>query len=336
MLVSHHSSLKQHTSLSLQASANTLIIVQQTSDFAELHSYLKNKKHGILILGEGSNVVFRSNFPGIVILIKTQGKTIREDSNSINLQIESGENWNELVKWSLEHDYFGLENLSLIPGSVGAAPVQNIGAYGVELNSVCDGVETFDLKTGKFVYWSKQDCHFAYRSSIFKSTAFQHHIITRVDLRLSRQAHPINRYNGIKNYLSSIGKDAENPKHIAEAVIYLRQQKLPNPKTLPNVGSFFKNPVVSEEWYRQAQTRWPDMPAFPFQSKMKLSAAWLIEQCGWKSKQYHGAGVSEKHALVIVNHGTATGETIWQLAVEIQLSVHEKFSVDLAVEPLII
>lgn len=281
-----------------------------------------------LILGGGSNMLFTKDFEGLVVHNKIKGiERIEETAQSVLIRVGGGEHWHELVLWSIEQGYAGLENLSLIPGSVGAAPIQNIGAYGVELKDVFERLEAMNLATGAIEMMDAQDCAFGYRDSIFKTKAKGNYFITRVWLRLSKQAEFNVSYGAIQQVLEA-SKTPLSIRSISNAVIQIRTQKLPDPKKIGNSGSFFKNPIVANSMVTVLQKKYPSMPVYPIDTKSsKLAAAWLIDQLGWKGYRKGDAGVHEQQALVLVNYGTAKGGEIWELAQQIQTSVQEKFGV---------
>ena len=287
-----------------------------------------------LILGGGSNVVFIDDVPGTVFLNRIRGRRVlSDDGNTVRIHLAAGENWHDSVRWTLKQGWCGLENLSLIPGLCGAAPMQNIGAYGVELSQVLDAVHVLDLCTGQFRQLPRQDCAFAYRDSRFKSADRGRFLITGIDLSLSYQPDLRLDYPGVRESLASMGIQQPNALQLSDAIIRLRRSKLPDPEFTGNAGSFFKNPVVSEARAETCRERWPDMPRHPTADGVKLSAAWLIEQVGLKGHRVGGVGVSEKHALVLVNLGDATGTDLLRLVDIIQTRLHDTFGLTLEPEP---
>lgn len=282
-----------------------------------------------LILGGGSNVLFTKDVSRLVILLKTKGITIvSKVGNEAVVKIQAGENWHEFVCWALDHQLGGVENLSLIPGNVGTAPIQNIGAYGVELKDVFVSCQALDLREKNEITFTKEDCDFGYRDSIFKRNKGRY-IITEVTLKLSIKEHQKNiAYGAIGNELDK--QDIVDPsiRQISDAVISIRKSKLPDPKILGNSGSFFKNPVISMDKFISLHKKYPDIPHYPItKDQQKIPAGWLIEQCGFKGKRYGEVGVHKNQALVLVNYGNAKGKQIWQLAQNIQKSVQDKFNV---------
>ena len=330
-------SLKHLNSFSVEARAGQLLELETDSD---IHGFIADHRFDAatdLILGGGSNVLFAGDVEGTVILNRVRGKYIVEQSAEDALvEACAGENWHQLVLWCLDQGLSGIENLSLIPGFTGAAPIQNIGAYGVELADVLHSVQTLDLQSGEPRDFTCHECHFAYRDSRFKSADAGKYLITGIRLRLQRKFTPRLAYKGLAEELSSMGIKTPTARQVSEAVIRIRRRKLPDPEITGNAGSFFKNPVVSLVAAEALEKEFSGLPVYPTGDQAKLSAAWLIEQCGWKGRSLGGAAVSEQHALVLVNKGNATGSDILALADAIQASVLERFGIKLQPEPLII
>lgn len=288
----------------------------------------------VLFLGGGSNMLFIADFPGMLVQVRlAERKVIAEDEQYVYVRAGAGENWHEFVRWTLEQGYAGLENLSLIPGTVGAAPMQNIGAYGVELKDHFYELDALDWRSAELRKFSLDDCAFAYRDSHFKSVEPGRWLIAAVTFRLPKQPVWKTDYAGVNESLAGKVLDARS---ISDAIIAIRQSKLPDPTVLGNAGSFFKNPLVTAEALAAIKAKFPDCPAWTQESLVKLSAGWLIDQCGWKGKRVGDAGTYHKHALVLVNHGQASGAEIWQLAQAIIKSVQDKFGVCLEPEPQVI
>lgn len=280
-------------------------------------------------LGGGSNTLFVGNFPGLVVRMLNKGVELeREDTLSIVLRVGAGEVWRDFVKKTVQQGWWGVENLTDIPGSVGGAVVQNMGAYGVEISDAIESVEVFDTESERFYEIPREECGFSYRSSRFKNQ--RRTVVWSVRLRLEKQIHPHLEYNGLSQLLPPEKKNDQAA--IAQAISTLRKQKLPDLKQLGCVGSFFTNPVVSDLRFNELSIAYPKMPAHKTDNGYKLSAAWLIEQCGWKGYREGDAGVYEKQALVLINHGGATGEEIWDLAMRIKTNVWEKFRVEIKPE----
>lgn len=291
----------------------------------------------LLILGGGSNMLFTSDVDCLVLANRIMGKeVIREDETHVWLRVGAGENWHELVEFALANDWGGIENLSLIPGLVGAAPIQNIGAYGVELKEVFHTLEAISLTTGQVRTFTKDECEFGYRDSIFKRWAKGKFLITHVILRLNK-VHRINTsYGAIEAELERLGLSS-SIHNISQAVINIRRSKLPDPREIGNAGSFFKNPVISHDQFVSIQANYPDMPHYPAsEGQVKVPAGWLIQTCGWKGHRVGQYGVHAKQALVLVNYGGASGQDIYQLSEDILQSVRNRFGIELEREVNII
>lgn len=271
---------------------------------------------------------------GDVLKIDIHGrKVVHENDQEVHIRFGAGENWHEIVRWTLVQGLGGLENLSLIPGNVGTAPVQNIGAYGVELKDVFIACEGINIADGTPFTLNKEQAQFGYRNSIFKNDWKGKAIITHVTLAFTKVNHQIKTdYGAIKDQLASMSIAVPTPKDISDAVIAIRQSKLPDPKEIGNSGSFFKNPVVSVEKAEELAERYPNMPSYPAQDGKKLAAGWIIDQCGWKGYRKDDAGVHEKQALVLVNYGTASGNDIYNLAEAIMIDVYNRFGIQLEPE----
>ena len=309
--------------------AESVNALREALAFAEAHS------HPILLLGGGSNVVLTRDFPGLVVRIALKGIALLEDTpDHCLLRVGAGEDWTGLVEYCLQRGYFGLENLSLIPGTVGAAPIQNIGAYGVELRERLESLQALDRATGQLVRFSNPECGFSYRDSIFKQERRDQYIISSVTLKLDRQPAPVTTHGSVEQELKAMGVTSVTPDSVSRAVCNLRRRKLPDPAVLGNAGSFFKNPLVSSEIFGRLKSRYVDMVAHPASDNLvRLSAGWMIDRLGWKGFRRGAVGVHAEHALVLVNYGGASAEEVVDLAREIQLSVREAFDLDLKIEP---
>lgn len=286
----------------------------------------------LLLIGGGSNLLLRENFPGLVIQVALRGVThTLRDANTVRVHAASGENWHAFVQHCLAQGWYGLENLALIPGSVGAAPIQNIGAYGVEAGDFIESVDVIDIHTGERETLSREQCAFAYRDSVFKHSLRGRKLILGVSFLLWRTPRPNLRYGALAQALN--GKAAE-PQQIFDAVCAIRRSKLPDPAMLGNAGSFFKNPVLSAEHYARLQQVNHDIPGFPSADggSVKVPAAWLIERAGWKGRSHGGAAVYEKQALVLVNRDNASAQDVVELAQHIMTSVQQQFAVTLEPE----
>ncbi len=287
------------------------------------------------ILGGGSNTLFVKDIERDIIIIELKGKYIlRQDDQTVDVTFAAGEDWHEMVMWAIEHDFGGIENLSLIPGKCGAAPMQNIGAYGVEVKDVLLSVQALEKNTLDLVHIDREACQFGYRQSNFKSIWSNRFVITAITLRLTIKDHKIyDGYGAIKHQLETIGKEHPTIQDISRAVIAIRSSKLPDPKYLANAGSFFKNPIVSSEHCQKLMNSFPDMPVYPVDdSCLKIAAGWLIDRAGWRGRRVGDVGSHKDQALVIVNYDKATGQEVLDFAQTIQEDVLEKFGVLLEME----
>jgi UDP-N-acetylmuramate dehydrogenase len=286
----------------------------------------------ILIISEGSNVLFTKDFDGLVLHNELWGiKIINEGDDFVVLEANAGESWSKLVDYTVDKGWGGLENLALIPGKVGAAPIQNIGAYGVEVKDVIENVTAFDMQMGELVTFSKEQCQFAYRSSFFKTEGRGRYFITSVQLKLLKN--PVLNLTYWPLSLAFMEKENVSLKDVCAEVKRIRQSKLPDPEQLPNSGSFFKNPVLNYDQAEKLLAVFPEAPNYPQENgQIKLAAGWLIEKCGWKGKRIGDVGVHEKQALVLVNYGNASGQQVLEFAQNIIKSVHEKMGVMLEPE----
>ncbi|HET7557304.1 MAG TPA: UDP-N-acetylmuramate dehydrogenase [Rhodanobacteraceae bacterium] len=331
-------SLRARNTLRVDARATLLAEVRDTNALMKLLDWPAVHGMRTLVLGQGSNVLFAGDFAGLVVTLKTSGiEILDQDERSARVRIAAGEHWNDVVRWSLAHGLCGLENLSLIPGTAGAAPVQNIGAYGVELETFVHAVKAFDLREHRTTGFTKDECTFAYRDSRFKREP-DRWLITSLELDLPKQREPVLDYAGVREELATMGVEAgPTSAQIAEAVVRLRTRKLPDPALIPNAGSFFKNPIVARTRAEALKREHPTLPLWPMDAThAKLSAAWLIEAAGFKGVREGDAGISERHALVLVNHGGATGAQLWALAQRVREGVLERFGVTLEPEPRVI
>lgn len=287
-----------------------------------------------LVLGGGSNLLFTRNFNGLMIKMDIKGiHLIKEDFENAWIKVGAGENWHQFVLHSLNSGFSGLENLSLIPGTVGAAPLQNIGAYGVEVKELIESVEALEIETGRIRHFVNEECQFAYRNSIFKSELKNKYIILGVIFRLNKKPNYNIHYGAIRDTLKEMGVSQLTSRAISNAVIKIRQSKLPDPSQIGNAGSFFKNPVMTNEKFIALKKGYSNLPGYQISDKeTKIPAGWLIEQSGWKGVKFGNAGVHEKQALVLVNHGNANGKEIKELALKIQNSILEKFEIKISPE----
>jgi len=335
---SFNASLKPFNSFAIEARADQLLVLENKADLQMFASEFSFDPASDLVLGGGSNILFAGDVEGTVILNRVPGKQIIDDSGDrVLVEACAGENWHELVNWSLDQGLGGLENLSLIPGLCGAAPIQNIGAYGVELSDVLDSVKVLDLLHGDLHTFGRDDCQLAYRESRFKTTDVDRYLITHIRLCLRRDFEAKLDYPDLRAELNTMGVQTPTAEQVSAAVVRLRRRKLPDPSALGNVGSFFKNPVVERPLADALKHEYPDLPVHPASDKAsKLSAAWLIEQCGWKGRSMGDAAVSEKHSLVLVNLGNASGPQLLELATAIVGSVKQQFGIALETEARIV
>lgn len=334
--IADNASLAHHNTLRVAARARWLVELRDASKLPDVLQLPAIQSGPILILGQGSNVLFTGDFAGTVLVMATHGVELEDDSDDTRIAVAAGESWDDFVRWSLGQGYAGLENLVLIPGSVGAAPMQNIGAYGVKVAEFIESVEVWDRQAGEVAVLASGACEFAYRNSLFKRDP-DHYIITAVRFRLPRARELVLDYAGIHDELQRMGNTRPTPFHVAEAVVRLRTRKLPDPAVIGNAGSFFKNPLVATATADALLADHPQMPHWPARSGMtKLSAAWMIESCGFKGLREGDAGISNRHALVLVNHGQASGAQLWALAQRVMTGVAERFGVKLEPEPRVI
>jgi UDP-N-acetylmuramate dehydrogenase len=331
-------SLKPFNTFGIDAQTRYLIKVNSIEEINEIYTSKKFQSLKKLIIGGGSNILLQSDFDGLVIKNEIKGiRKIKEDENHVWIEVGAGENWHEFVLHCIEKNWAGIENLSLIPGCVGAAPMQNIGAYGVEVKDVIDTVETIQISNLEKCIFSNEDCHFGYRESVFKNEEKNKHCIVNVVFKLNKNPNFKISYGAIEEELK---KEPETPisiKKISDAVIRIRQSKLPDPKQIGNAGSFFKNPEISNEIALKIKVKHPNLVSYSIDDKtVKLAAGWLIENTGWKGYTENNFGVHKLQALVLVNYGGAKGCEILELSTKIIQSVHQKFGVVLEREVNII
>lgn len=324
-------SLKPYNTFGIDAVADYLVEVHTVEEIREVLANERLKALPRLILGGGSNVLLAGDYHGLVILNRLKGiERLHEDPYHVWIKASGGEVWHQVVLYAIANNLAGIENLSLIPGSVGAAPMQNIGAYGVELVSVFDSLEALNLQTGEVEVFDAEACQFGYRESVFKTSLRGQYFILSVTLRLNKSPKFQVNYGDIKQTLADMRVYELSIKAVSDAVIKIRQSKLPDPNELGNAGSFFKNPEIPQAQYDELQEKYPLMPSYPTQPGMvKVPAGWLIEQCGWKGKRVGNTGSHARQALVLVNYGNATGHEVWALAQHIKQSVKDKFDIDI-------
>lgn len=358
-------SLQTLNTLALPGRAEFFCRVNSNEELAAALADARAKKRKVTVLGGGSNVVLAGDISGLVIQIATRGIKRRQqdsdgrndDSQSIHWTAAAGENWHQFVQHTLMKKSYGLENLSLIPGLVGAAPIQNIGAYGLEISDRFVSLQALEISSGNAVRFSKSDCQFAYRESVFKQSAAGQFVVTSVTLALSEQPNVDISYPALAAALSEASETGQSPAldleqrfspaqvcppqisplQVSEAVCRIRQQKLPDPAVQPNAGSFFKNPVIKSDRWQQLQAQYPQLPGYPQpDGSVKLPAAWLIDQAGWKGAAGQGCGVHREHALVLVNSGACSGRQLLQLAEDIIVDIERRFGILLVIEPQVL
>jgi len=330
-------SLKPYNTFGIDTLAKSFIEVTSLPELLEVIEQDKN----LLILGGGSNILLTKPVSKTVVHLNLKGIEFNNDVSDENLVLvkaQAGENWHEFVLWCIAHDFGGLENLSLIPGNVGTSPMQNIGAYGTEIKDTFQSLEALEIATGKIKTFDNQSCNFGYRESVFKNVYKEKYIILNVTFKLTKNVHQLNTsYGAIQEELSKNNLKEPSIKDVSNAVIAIRESKLPDPKEIGNSGSFFKNPVISKEAFHLLQQKYPNIPHYIVsEDAIKVPAGWLVEQCGYKGKRFGDAGVHKNQALVLVNYDKATGEEIYQLAQNILQSVYEKFQIQLEIEVNII
>ena len=331
MMIEHNVSLKPYNTFGLNAEAKLLVRINSVAALQEILADDKLMEEESFILGGGSNILLTRDVDGLIIKNEIAGIELENETDS-HLLIRSGAGvvWHELVMHCIDKNYAGIENLSLIPGNVGAAPMQNIGAYGVELKDVFHSLEAVEMSTGNIHSFSNSDCQFGYRESIFKRKLKGQFVISSVTLKLNKQPNINTSYGAIDAELERLGVSEPSIKDVSKAVINIRQSKLPDPKKLGNSGSFFKNPVIPTSQFEELKRKHPDIPGYSAgEEETKLAAGWLIEQCGWKGKIVGNTGSHAQQALVLVNYGNATGVEIFNLSAHIMQSVYDTFGVQL-------
>lgn len=334
ILVDHD--MQPLNTLGVPSRAAQFVRVTGEADLRQSLEYAQRQQLPVLVLGGGSNVVLPERFAGLVIQVAIMGiERVAEDDEHVWVQAGAGETWQDLVEYSLQLDLFGLENLSLIPGTVGAAPIQNIGAYGVELDSVFDTLKAVRRDNLESCTYDKTDCEFRYRDSIFKNRLRDALVITHVVLKLRKDAALNIRYAPLQEALSEVPAGQLTPRKVSEAVIAIRQSKLPDPARIPNTGSFFKNPIISREEFTSLQGSYPGIVSYPAgHNAVKLAAGWLLEKAGWRGHEDNGVGMHALQALVLVNPGHVHGERVLDYARRIQEDIQLRFGITLEREPV--
>ncbi len=333
MKILKHKSLKELNTFGIDVNAEHFIIINHENELTDLLK--KGNSHNFKILGGGSNLLLTQNIKGTLLKNEIKGiDIVLENEDEVLVRVGGGENWHEFVMWAVARNYGGIENLSLIPGTVGAAPIQNIGAYGVELKDVFEGLNFIHFENGKEISFNHKECNFAYRNSIFKNELKGKIFISRVFFRLSKPPHKINiSYGAIKDNLEEKGIKNPSIKNISDTIIEIRESKLPNPAAIGNSGSFFKNPEIKEEEFKKIKNKFPNIPSYPMPNNMiKIPAAWLIDQCQLKGVRYGNTGCYKNQPLVLVNYGNATGEEIKSFSERVQGLVKNKFGISISPE----
>lgn len=332
----HNINLKPYNTFGMDVLAKDFVEITSEDELPALLKMINQYSGKVMFLGGGSNVLFTSDFDGLVVKISTKGiEIIDQDPGFVYVRGMAGENWDDFVQFCVIRGFGGLENLSLIPGNVGTSPIQNIGAYGVEIKDTFYMLDAVSLRSGEFREFYAEDCAFGYRDSVFKNELKGQYLILSATFRLSRKPVINTTYGAIAAELTAIG-EAPSIKSVAKAVTNIRRSKLPDPEEIGNAGSFFKNPVIDQKKFIELKSFYPEIPAYPNEHGVKLAAGWLIEQCGWKGFREGDAGVHVRQALVLVNYGTANGAQMLNLAHKIIASVKEKFGVEIEAEVNII
>lgn len=325
-------SLKKYNTFGLDVYAKYFVEYSSKDELSDILNQEVVHKNPLLVVGQGSNLLFLSDFEGVVIHSALKGITLIEESeDSVVLEVGSGVVWDDLVEYCVQHGWHGIENLSLIPGEVGASAIQNIGAYGVEIKDVLQKVKAVRIADGKTKIFDREACHYGYRQSVFKKELKGQYIILSIVIKLSKIPVFNLTYHHLEKEMLSRGE--VNLRHVRDTIIAIRESKLPNPEEIGNAGSFFMNPIVNRKKFEDLRSAYPKMPHyFISETEEKISAAWLIDQCGWKGKRVGNAGVYAHQALVLVNYGNATGQEIADLAYQIQADVDAKFGIKLIPE----
>lgn len=338
MQIQENISLRQYNTMGIGAKARQFSTFGTLDELQELTALSDDESLAKLVLGGGSNILLTSDFDGLVLKNELLGiDLVREDADHYYVKAGAGENWHRFVQYCIGRNWAGVENLSLIPGNVGASPMQNIGAYGVEIKDVFEELEAFHREEKKVYTFSNNDCGFGYRESVFKRRYSNQFVILSVTYRLNKKPKFNTSYGAIAQELEKMGEKELSIRSIAQAVINIRSSKLPDPAIIGNAGSFFKNPSVPAVQYEQLKQQFPGIIGYEnADGSVKIAAGWLIEQCGWKGFRRGDAGCHEKQALVLVNYGNASGAEIYQLSTDILSSVQERFGVELEREVNII
>lgn len=337
MHIQENVDLRHFNTFHVSARARWFVEITSIAELQDVLFWVRSRELPFMLIGQGSNILFKEDYPGLIIELNVKGITVAaETAEYVDVQVLCGENWHAFVRHCLDRGWYGLENLSLIPGTVGAAPVQNIGAYGVEAKDRLLQLEALEIATGEFRTFSNADCGFGYRDSVFKRELRDRYVICRVVFRLSKQAQLRLEYPALREALRGVAPEQLSPQLVSDTVCRIRSSKLPDHLRLGNAGSFFWNPRVSQAEFAALRTRYPDIVGYPVGENVKVPAAWLIERAGWKGYREGEVGVHSEHALVLVNHGGASGAELVALSQKIQVSVREHFGIQLWPEVRII
>ena len=331
-------SLRPYNTFGIDVFSEYFIEVSSLEELKEAIQYGKEQNLSILFLNGGSNILFTKDWNGLVVKINLKGiEIVRETEDFVWVKVQAGENWHEFVQFTLAKNYGGLENLSLIPGNAGTAPMQNIGAYGVEIKDLMTELTAMEISTGNLRVFSNADCQFGYRESVFKNELKNQFVLLDVTFQLSKRNHVLHtEYGAIQSELANMGCENQTIQDVSRAVIQIRQSKLPDPKEIGNSGSFFKNPVISAQQFEELKKAHPNISGYSSGDSVKVAAGWLIENAGWKGKRFGDAGVHEKQALVLVNYGNITGKEIYDLSQSIIDSIQFQYGITLEREVNII
>lgn len=333
MNIQENISLKPFNTFGIAKKARFFTLADSLESLKQALTWAKSNHQNVLVLGGGSNILLISDFEGLVIKVELKGiQTVREDEDHIWVKVGAGEVWHDWVMYSIAQNWAGLENLSLIPGTVGASPMQNIGAYGVEIKEVFENLEALDRTSLRIKTFSSDDCGFGYRESVFKHQLKDQYVICSVTFKLKKSPVFKVEYGAIQDVLKEKGVEKLSLRSVSDAVISIRKSKLPDPAQIGNAGSFFKNPTINSDHFEKLKAQFPSLPGYPSGEGVKVSAGWLIEQAGWKGKRIGDVGVHEKQALVLVNYGEGDGAAIQDLSKQVQESVKAKFGIELSPE----
>ena len=332
MLIKENVSLKPYNTFGVEAIAKYFAVASNQDEVREILNWTKENNQKILLLSGGSNMLIVNDWDGLALKIEMHGiEIVESNEDEAIVKVNSAEVWNDFVQWCIERDLGGLENLSLIPGRAGTAPIQNIGAYGVEIKDTMTELTALEIATGQLRTFTNEQCKFGYRDSVFKNELKGQYLIMDVSFKLTKKNHKLHtEYGAIRNELAQMGIDKPTIKDVAQAVIKIRQSKLPDPKKIGNSGSFFKNPVIDQKLFDELKLKFPEIVGYPSgDDKVKVAAGWLIENAGWKGKRFEDAGVHKDQALVLVNYGNATGKEIYDLSEKIIQDIFEKYNIHL-------